>query len=113
MMDYALRRRFAFFGMGPGFDSTGFRQYQEGLGSERFDRLIACVQELNTAIANDEALGEGFCIGHSFFCNLAEAGEKELSRIVKYELAPLLMEYWYDEPEKAKDWASRLRDAIR
>lgn len=113
MMDYALRRRFAFFGMGPGFDSTGFRQYQEGLGSEGFDRLIACVQELNTAIANDEALGEGFCIGHSFFCNLAEAGEKELSRIVKYELAPLLMEYWYDEPEKAKDWASRLRDAIR
>lgn len=113
MMDYALRRRFAFFGMKPGFGSAGFRRYQEKLKSEPFDRLIARVEALNAAIAEDEALGEGFAIGHSFFCNLEEAGTKELLRIVDFELAPLLGEYWYDEPSKAKDWTAKLRDAVR
>jgi 5-methylcytosine-specific restriction protein B len=113
MMDYALRRRFAFFGMKPGFGSAGFRQYQKTLESKPFDRLVACTEELNAAIAEDEALGEGFCIGHSFFCNLEKAGTKELSRIVEFELAPLLAEYWYDESAKAREWVARLRDAIR
>lgn len=113
MMDYALRRRFAFFGMKPGFGSAGFRQYQKALESKPFDRLVACTEELNAAIAEDEALGEGFCIGHSFFCNLEKAGTKELSRIVEFELAPLLAEYWYDESAKAREWVARLRDAIR
>ena len=65
------------------------------------------------AEAEDEALGEGFCIGHSFFCNLEKPGAKELSRIVEIELAPLLAEYWYDESTKAREWEARLREAIQ
>ena len=68
MLDYALRRRFAFYEMRPGFDTDGFREYRMGLGSEKFDRLIHCVESLNNVIAADESLGDGFCVGHSYFC---------------------------------------------
>ena len=52
----------------------------------KFDNLIQCVEQLNAAIAGDESLGEGFCIGHSYFCNLTEVNDQELSAIVEYEL---------------------------
>ena len=113
MLDYALRRRFAFFDMKPGFDTDGFREYRMGLESEKFDRLINCVGNLNAAIAADESLGEGFCIGHSYFCNLKKATDQELSGIVEFELIPLLKEYWFDEPVKVKDWIDNLRSAIK
>lgn len=113
MLDYALRRRFAFFEMKPGFDTDGFREYRLGLTSEKFDRLINCVDNLNAAIAADESLGEGFCIGHSYFCNLKKATDQALSGIVEFELIPLLKEYWFDEPVKVKDWISNLRSAIK
>ena len=113
MLDYALRRRFAFFDIKPGFDSEGFREYRMNLANEKFDRLINCVENLNTVIASDESLGEGFCIGHSYFCNLKEATDQALSGIVEFELIPLLKEYWFDEPTKVKDWTNNLRSAIK
>ena len=113
MLDYALRRRFAFYEMKPGFDTDGFREYRMGLASDKFDRLINCVENLNAAITADESLGEGFCIGHSYFCNLKKATDQALSGIVEFELIPLLKEYWFDEPVKVKDWISNLRGAIK
>ena len=113
MMDYALRRRFAFFDMEPRFNTKGFRQYQEELQSDRFNKLIDCVEMLNVEIAGDESLGEGFCIGHSYFCELKEASEQTLSGIIEFELAPLLKEYWFDETTKAKTWIENLRSAIK
>ena len=113
MLDYALRRRFAFFEMKPGFETDGFRTYRMGLHSEHFDRLIQCVENLNNVIAADESLGEGSCIGHSYFCNMKEADEQTLSNIVEFELVPLLKEYWFDEPTKVKDWTNNLRSAIK
>ena len=113
LLDYALRRRFAFFEMKPAFDSEGFRAYQENLGSDKFNRLIACTQRLNDEIVKDESLGEGFCIGHSYFCNIAKVTGAALEEIVEYELSPLLKEYWYDDRAKALDWIKRLKDAIR
>jgi len=113
MLDYALRRRFAFFEMQPGFENDGFRAYRVALQSDRFNRLIQCVENLNNVIAADESLGEGFRIGHSYFCNLKEADEQTLSNIVEFELIPLLKEYWFDEPTKVKDWTNNLRSAIK
>ena len=113
MLDYALRRRFAFFEMQPGFENDGFRAYRMALQSDRFNRLIQCVENLNNVIAADESLGEGFRIGHSYFCNLKEADEQTLSNIVEFELIPLLKEYWFDEPTKVKDWTNNLRSAIK
>ena len=115
MLDYALRRRFAFFELRAGFASEGFRAYTESLDSPRFEALIRCVESLNENIAADDSLGEGFCIGHSYFCNLTadELDSTKLSGIVEYELIPLLKEYWFDEPQNVREWSSRLRDAIK
>ena len=115
MLDYALRRRFAFFEIQPGFETEGFREYRMALDNEKFNKLIDCVENLNSVIASDESLGEGFCIGHSYFCNLQadQIDDECLYGIVEYELIPLLKEYWFDEPTKVKDWSNNLRSAIK
>ncbi len=113
MLDYALRRRFAFFEMKPGFESEGFREYKMAFANPKFDSLIDCVEKLNAVIAADDSLGDGFCIGHSYFCNLSAITDKALSNIVEYEMVPLLKEYWYDEPIKVKDWTEKLRSSIK
>lgn len=113
MLDYALRRRFAFYEMKPGFETNVFTEYQKSCDSKKFESLIKCVKELNTEIAADESLGEGFCIGHSYFCNLDKATDQTLSGIVEFELIPLLKEYWFDEPVNVKKWSNNLRSAIK
>ena len=113
MLDYALRRRFAFFDVKPGFDTDGFKQYQQKLESDTFDKLIDCVKNMNASIAKDETLGEGFCIGHSYFCNLETADDKSLRRIVEFELIPLIKEYWFDNQKEVNRWTDDLRSAIK
>ena len=114
MLDFALRRRFAFFELKPGFDTEGFGEYQKKLASKKFDALIGVVKKLNETIESDDSLGKGFCIGHSFFCGLtSESVDARLANIVDYELIPLLQEYWYDEPLNVDEWAAKLRAAIQ
>lgn len=109
MLDYALRRRFAFYTMNPGFDTEGFISYKNSLNNEKFNKLIYTIEQLNKEIANDESLGEGFEIGHSYFCNYKEMTDDILYNIIEYELIPLLKEYWFDEPSKVRDWSNKLR----
>lgn len=115
MLDYALRRRFAFVELRPAFDSDGFRDYCAGLDNSRFEALVREVESLNRAIADDESLGEGFCIGHSYFCNMEadSCTDAALASIVDYELIPMLKEYWFDEPGKVREWSDRLRRSLR
>lgn len=113
MMDYALRRRFAFYEMKPAFDQNGFIKYRMSLDSPKFNNLIECVKRINEAIKEDNSLGEGFCIGHSYFCDIKAVTDKVLNNIVEYELIPLLKEYWFDDPSKVRDWAERLRSSIK
>lgn len=113
MMDYALRRRFAFFDFEPAFSSDGIRQYLDSKNNEKLNKLVSVVENLNNAISNDEALGDGFRIGHSYFCTDDEITDNWLNSIVEYELIPLLKEYWFDEPSRIRDWSANLREAIR
>lgn len=115
MLDYALRRRFSFFTMKPVFNTIGFQTYQDSLKSDAFKKLISCIKQLNSKIAADISLGEGFCIGHSYFCGLTAktATVRTLTSIIEYELIPLLKEYWFDEPEKIIDWSDRLRSTVK
>ncbi len=108
MIDYALRRRFSFYDMEPGFDTEGFQAYQKGLDNETFDRLIECVCELNRAILKDPALGAGFRIGHSYFCNQQECTEEWMKAVVYYDILPTLREYWFDDSATLKQWENRL-----
>lgn len=111
LMDYALRRRFGFFEMRPGFDSEGFRAYEEKLNRPKFDAIIRAVKELNQAIADDPALGRGFCIGHSYFCG-GDGTDEWMESVVEYDLLPTLGEYWYDDEDTRRRWAQRLREAV-
>ena len=115
MLDYALRRRFAFVELRPAFDSDGFRDYCVSLDNSRFEALVREVESLNRVIAEDESLGEGFCIGHSYFCNMEadSCTDAALASIVDYELIPMLKEYWFDEPGEVREWADRLRRSLR
>lgn len=115
MLDYALRRRFAFFDLKPGFGSDGFVAYRDGLDSAKLNELLTRVMRLNDDIAKDETLGEGFCIGHSYFCGMKaeDVTDSKLSAIVEYELVPMLREYWFDEPSKVREWADALRRSVK
>lgn len=113
MMDYALRRRFAFFDFAPAFASDGFKKYLADKNNEKLEKLIDIVVNLNLAISSDESLGEGFRIGHSYFCTTKDITDNWLSAVVEYEVIPLLKEYWFDEPAKVRDWSANLRGAIK
>ena len=113
MLDYALRRRFAFFEFSPAFRTDGFRQYLQNKNNKKFNNLITVIEKLNIAIENDESLGRGFCIGHSYFCTDKPIDDMWLNGVITYEIIPLLNEYWFDEPNKVRDWEYRLYEAIR
>lgn len=113
LMDYALRRRFAFFDFAPAFSSEGFKNYLAEKNNPKLEKLIAVVESLNLAISADESLGEGFRIGHSYFCTDKKITDEWLQSVVNYEVVPLLKEYWFDEPSKVRDWTANLRGAIK
>lgn len=108
MIDYALRRRFSFFEIEPGFDSEGFIKYQRDLDNETLNELIIKVKELNKAIMKDKTLGKGFCIGHSYFCGQKTCSESWLRSVVDFDIIPMLWEYWFDEPSKVTEWENAL-----
>lgn len=113
MIDYALRRRFSFFEVEPGFDSDGFIQYQNGLNNETLNELVARVKDLNKEIALDKSLGKGFCIGHSYFCGRDVCTEEWLHSIVDYDILPMLSEYWFDDATKLQRWENILQGVFQ
>lgn len=115
VIDYALRRRFSFVSLKPGFESKGFREYQKSLSNSMFDHLISKVIELNGVIEKDQSLGDGFCIGHSYFCDLTKekCTKRRMQEIVKYDIIPTLKEYWFDDKEKLDKWIKVLLDVVK
>ena len=113
MIDYALRRRFSFFEIEPGFDSEGFIQYQNGLNNETLNELIDKVKDLNREISLDKSLGSGFCIGHSYFCGRDVCTEEWLHSIVDYDILPMLREYWFDDENKFQRWENILQGVFQ
>ena len=110
LIDYALRRRFSFFDMEPGFNSDGFKKYQASLHNETFDILIEKVKELNREIYSDDSLGPGFRIGHSYFCGQTECTDEWMKEVVFFDILPMLEEYWFDDKQKLQKWENTLTD---
>jgi 5-methylcytosine-specific restriction protein B len=108
LVDYALRRRFLFFTLGPRFGDPIFRNWlkERGMTDTLCQHIITRMSALNTRISADAQLGPAFCIGHSFFCpsgkDFSGLDKVWYRDIVEMEIAPLLDEYWYDALDKAK-----------
>lgn len=111
MIDYALRRRFSFFEMKPGFDSPQFKDYIQKQMDPHLNQLVKAIIDLNKVIANDDSLGSGFCIGHSYLCNLGY--HYNLENIVEYDIIPMLREYWFDNDNLFNQEAQKLRNALK
>jgi 5-methylcytosine-specific restriction protein B len=98
MVDYALRRRFAFVTLEPAVNSTAFGDWLAAAGASEVlvEQIRAAVGVLNAAINKERDLGERFLIGHSFFC--PGAGQKPDAQwyreIIQTEIKPLLEEYF-------------------
>ena len=116
LVDYALRRRFAFATIQPAFGSQGLDGHLADCGvPEQVRRRISTrLEELNRQIREHPQLGEGFQIGHSYFCrppkDLADAAAWNdwYSDVIRYEIEPLLHEYWFDDAERARGAVAEL-----
>jgi 5-methylcytosine-specific restriction protein B len=107
MVDYALRRRFAFAEIEPGFDTDEYRQYMldKGATPEFIQLIVSRMDQVNAKISADSTnLGRGYQIGHSFFCNVPDSevpGWDWYISIVKNEVGPLIREYYFDDEKQA------------
>jgi len=109
IIDYALRRRFCFFELEPAFETETFKTHllSQGASEDLINKIKMKVGNINLEIAKDVNLGKGFRIGHSYFCNYTDS-DKWYEEIIKYEIQPLIKEYWFDEEEKAKNYVEEL-----
>ena len=87
----------------------GFKSYQNDINSNKLNKVITEVINLNKAITNDKSLGAGFCIGHSYFCgHFANEDEAWVQEVVEYDIVPMLNEYWFDDQDSVKTWSDIL-----
>lgn len=121
MMDYALRRRFSFFEMSPGFDSLGFEEYRQQIDSPYLDKLTLAVKSVNEEIRKDDSLGKGFQIGHSYLVQTIYGDVRDdalfdyemTESIIEYDLIPLVEEYWFDNETRLKIAKDKLRYVLK
>jgi hypothetical protein len=103
LVDYALRRRFAFVTLEPGFTSPAFERElkRNQRPPELIDRIRTRMEAVNRLIMEDTRnLGSGYQLGHSFFCTAGGDHERWYEDVIKFEVQPLLEEYWIDQPKK-------------
>ena len=105
------RNRFSFFEMKPGFENPAFKEYANKLMDPKLNKLVNAIIELNKVIEGDDSLGSGFCIGHSYLCNLG--AHYNLENIVEYDIIPMLREYWFDNNDRFNQEAQKLRNALK
>ena len=109
IIDYALRRRFCFVELEPAFETEAFKNHllSQGASKELMNKIKMRMGSLNLEIEKDVNLGKGFRIGHSYFCDYIDT-DKWYEEIIKYEIEPLIKEYWFDEEEKTKNYVKEL-----
>jgi len=111
IVDYALRRRFAFVTLQPDYGDN-FRSFLSGKGLSDLlvEHICSSVTKVNGKIKEDINLGEGFQIGHSYFCNflVGEDENKWWHEILSFELKPLLEEIWFDDLSKVTEVLKQL-----
>jgi len=119
IVDYALRRRFAFIDIEPNFENKfiDFLENKKGLENNLIqNHIINKINNLNFIIENDNNLGKDYKIGHSYFCTYNPTSnnhkEKWLKEVYEYEIAPLLEEMWFDDLEKCQEEKRKLLEGL-
>jgi len=115
IVDYALRRRFAFHSLKPAYHSEKFKKYlteTKQVDSDLVDQIMTRLSELNQTIREDvQHLGPGFEIGHSYFCPEGDIETLDMSwyeAVIQQEIEPLLSEYWFEDSKKVDQWRKNL-----
>jgi MoxR-like ATPase len=116
LVDYALRRRFNFLELTPGFASPKFTAHltARNVHPDRAKVIVAAMTKLNETIADPKKspeLGEGFRVGHSYFCGGTKVADQQrwLNDIIDLEIGPLLKEYWFDNTKRYEEVMQQLR----
>lgn len=118
LVDLALRRRFAFVNLEPRLNDRwkAWCEEQSGIDGESVELIQRLFGELNNEIAGDRSLGPQFRVGHSYVtpakAEKIDNPREWLRQIVSTEIAPLLEEYWYDNPDRARKLTGRILEAL-
>lgn len=101
IVDYALRRRFAFCEVEPEFGDTFKNYLGTALSNSFVNEICRKVNRVNDIIRTSTSLGKGLEIGHSYFCQLSSVDDEQewYKSICKYELFPYLREICFDNEE--------------
>lgn len=111
IVDYALRRRFAFCQIQPEFNEA-FQDFLSGkIGRQNVEKIIKRLTRVNDMIRKSPALGKGLEIGHSYFCCTQGVASFEdwWAELCEYELFPYIQEICFDD----EDLCSELCDILR
>lgn len=120
IIDYALRRRFSFINLLPAFGSEKMKKdmLAANMSEEMYDKILKAFNIenglLNKQIKEDSSLGDGFMIGHSYFCpkelTINYGTQEWYEQIIDYEIGPMIEEYWFDkDKETIKDIIKELK----
>ena len=118
LVDFALRRRFAFFDLEPQLNDAWREWVQKecGISDNFLDDIAARITGLNDQIAADRNLGPQFRIGHSHVTPPPDTPiddpQQWFTEIVETEITPLLREYWFDDPSRAEEESQKLLSSL-
>lgn len=114
LVDYALRRRFAFISLTPKYKNEIYHKWlkDRNMKDELINLIVNRMSALNEEIGKDNLLGPNFWIGHSYFCsNKTDFNQLERSwyeNVIKSEIIPLIQEYWFDDSDRVNELRDRL-----
>lgn len=110
IVDYALRRRFAFFPIEPEFDQTFSNYLLQKFDQTFVNEVCRRLKAVNARIQQETSLGSGMEIGHSYFCDLTGSDDKMKwwQDICKYDLFPYIREICFDDNDLANDLCEQL-----
>lgn len=112
IVDYALRRRFAFCPIEPELGESFKAFLCSELSKEFVDKICHKLNRVNSLIRESPSLGRGLEIGHSYFCQISSVDDEDewWKSICKYELFPYLQEICFENEELCNELCNILSD---
>ena len=112
IVDYALRRRFAFCPIEPELGESFKAFLCSELSNEFVDKICGKLNRVNSIIRESSSLGKGLEIGHSYFCQISSIEDESVwwRSICKYELFPYLQEICFENEDLCYELCHMLSD---